>query len=152
MGTGIADAWVEEAARVAVSGDGDAAEVAAISDFVARLPQVQRAAHGPSFRALFRDDAVWTTAHGRRLIGRAAIDVFASAVLRRSMAETTGHYAIERIVFVRPDVALVAVRVRPHTLEGTRISHVPDTAPLYVLAKDDGAWRIAAAQSTAVVG
>ena len=27
---------------------------------------------------------------------------------------------------------------------------VPDAAPLYVMSKDDGAWRIAAAQSTAV--
>ncbi len=41
-----------------------------------------------------------------RLIGRAAIDLFDSTVLRRSMAESTGRSTIERIGFVRPDVAL----------------------------------------------
>ncbi len=136
--------------HVDVVGTGEPDDVPAIVDFVARLAAVQRAGHAPSFRALFRDDAVWTTAHGRRITGRAAIDAYAAAVVPRSMSEVTGHYEIERILFVRADVAVVTARVRPRTHSGRRLDHLPDTAPVYVLSKDHGAWRIAAAQSTAV--
>ncbi|MDF0529559.1 SgcJ/EcaC family oxidoreductase [Tsukamurella sp. 8F] len=135
-------------APLSVGGTDD--DVRAVVEFVQRLPRVQRAGRAAEFRELFREDAVWTTAHGRRLTGRAAIDAFTATALPRSMADHTGDYDIERILFVRPDVAVVTVRVRPHALDGARLRHVPDTAPLYVLSRDDGRWRIAAAQSTAV--
>ncbi|BDH59411.1 SgcJ/EcaC family oxidoreductase [Tsukamurella sp. PLM1] len=119
-------------------------------EFVSEVLDAQREGSVPRVRSLFRDDAVWTTAHGRRLHGRSAIDAFLARTVRGSMARGTADYRVERILFVRPDVAAVSVRVRPVGFDGAPLSQVPDSAPLYVLSKDDGAWRIVAAQSTAV--
>lgn len=133
-----------------ILGDGDRADATAIVDFVAEVLEAQRAASVPRVRALFRDDAVWTTAHGRRLHGRAAIDAFLTRTVHGAMARGAADYAVERVLFIRPDVAAVSVRVRPLGSDGAPHPAVPDAAPLYVLSKDDGVWRIAAAQSTAV--
>jgi uncharacterized protein (TIGR02246 family) len=128
-----------------VIGAGALADVRAIADFIQAVPGAQ--ATVAEFGALFRDDAVWTTARGRRLHGRRAIDGFTAATAHAGSAGSGADYRLERILFLRPDVAVVSVRVR-HA--GADRAGLPDTAPLYVLSKDDGAWRIAAAQSTAV--
>lgn len=133
-----------------VLGDGSPADVEAIVAFVSEVLDAQRIGSVPRVRSLFRDDAVWTTAHGRRLHGRGAIDAFLARTVRGSMARGAAQYRVERILFIRPDVAAVSVRVQPLGSDGAPLPHVPDSAPLYVLSKDDGAWRIAATQSTAV--
>ncbi len=133
-----------------ILGDGAPGDTTAIVDFVAEVLEAQRAGSVPRVRSLFRDDAVWTTAHGRRLHGRAAIDAFLARTVTGSMARGAAEYSVERVLFIRPDVAAVSVRVRPLGPDGAPHPAIPDAAPLYVLSKDDGAWRIAAAQSTAV--
>ncbi len=133
-----------------ILGDGEPGDATAIVDFVSEVLDAQRAGSVLRVRSLFRDDAVWTTAHGRRLHGRAAIDAFLARTVHGSMARGGADYAVERVLFIRPDVAAVSVRVRPLGPDGAPHPAVPDAAPLYVLSKDDGAWRIAAAQSTAV--
>ncbi|AUN42360.1 SgcJ/EcaC family oxidoreductase [Tsukamurella tyrosinosolvens] len=133
-----------------ILGDGAPGDAAAIVDFVVEVLEAQRAGSVPRVRSLFRDDAVWTTAHGRRLHGRSAIDAFLARTVSGSMARGAADYVVERVLFIRPDVAAVSVRVRPLGPDGAPHPAVPDAAPLYVLSKDDGAWRIAAAQSTAV--
>ncbi|ADG80436.1 hypothetical protein TPAU25S_04020 [Tsukamurella paurometabola] len=133
-----------------ILGDGAPADRAAIIEFVAEVLEAQRIGSVPRVRTLFRDDAVWTTAHGRRLHGRAAIDGFLARTVRGSMQRGGAQYRVERILFVRPDVAAVSVRVRALGSDGAPLPGAPDSAPLYVLSKDDGAWRIVAAQSTAV--
>lgn len=133
-----------------ILGDGEPADATAIVDFITEVLEAQRAGSVPRVRSLFRDDAVWTTAHGRRLHGRASIDAFLARTVHGSMARGAADYVVERVLFIRPDVAAVSVRVRPLGPDGAPHLAVPDAAPLYVLSKDDGAWRIAAAQSTAV--
>ncbi|GAB3130353.1 SgcJ/EcaC family oxidoreductase [Tsukamurella serpentis] len=129
-----------------ILGDGAPSDATAIAEFVTEIHAAQRAGSVPRVRALFRDDAVWTTAHGRRLHGRAAIDAFLARTVRESAARTRARYSVERILFIRPDVAAVSVRVRASGLDGAP----PDAVPLYVLSKDDDRWRIVATQSTAV--
>ncbi|WP_019201926.1 SgcJ/EcaC family oxidoreductase [Tsukamurella sp. 1534] len=133
-----------------ILGAGGSADATAIEEFVVEVLEAQRAGSVPRVRSLFRDDAVWTTAHGRRLHGRAAIDAFLARTVRGAMARGAADYSVERILFVRPDVAAVSVRVRPLGPDGAPLPGLPESAPLYVLSKDDGAWRIVAAQSTAV--
>ncbi len=132
-----------------ILGDGAPADAAAIIDFVTEVLEAQRAGSVPRVRSLFRDDAVWTTAHGRRLHGRDAIDAFLARTVQGSAARPAD-YVVERVLFIRPDVAAVSVRVRPLGPDGAPHPAVPDAAPLYVLSKDDDAWRIVAAQSTVV--
>ena len=54
-------------------------------------------------------------------------------------------------MFVRPDVAVVAVRQRPVDLDGVSLPDRSEGRPTYVMAKDvTGAWRIHAGQNTLV--
>lgn len=81
----------------------------------------------------------------------------------------TATYAVDLILFIRPDIAAVKIRQRPVSRADGRLldevfhgsedpsalmaAHpeaIPGT-PTYVLAKDDGVWRVAAAQNTQVL-
>ncbi|MFF8288239.1 SgcJ/EcaC family oxidoreductase [Streptomyces sp. NPDC016309] len=144
-------------------------DVEAIVAFVAGVQDAQQKALPDAFLSGFRQDAIWTTAHGKRLTGLGEIDAFTRAVLPRTAGQDlTATYEVEHILFVRPDVAAVKVRQRPVTRDGERLDEVfrgqadpaslvdshPDAvpgSPLYVLAKDDGVWRVAAAQNTKVI-
>jgi uncharacterized protein (TIGR02246 family) len=131
---------------------GDLADAtSALHAVVARLEHAQQHELVEQFVALFADAATWVTAGGRRLIGRPEIAQFTAAVLPGAMRESTAKYEVEHIVFVRPDVAVVAVRQRPVSLDGRPLAAQPEGRPTYVMAKDgNGEWRIVAGQNTQV--
>ncbi|PKV83270.1 SgcJ/EcaC family oxidoreductase [Streptomyces sp. TLI_146] len=132
--------------------DGQQADVEAIVRFVAGVQYAQQNELVDAFMSNFRKQhPVWTTAHGKRLSGWDEIDGFTRQVLPGAMKESTATYEVVRILFVRPDVAAVNVRQRPVTLDGQPIGDQPEGRPMYVLAKDNGRWRIAAAQNTRVL-
>ncbi len=144
-------------------------DVDAIVAFVAGVQHAQQNALPDAFLGGFREDAIWTTAHGKRLTGLPEISAFTRTVLPpQADAPVTAAYAVDLILFIRPDIAAVKIRQRPVARDDGRfldeIFHgqedpsalvaahpesVPGT-PTYVLAKDDGVWRIAAAQNTQV--
>ncbi|MEU6482956.1 SgcJ/EcaC family oxidoreductase [Streptomyces sp. NPDC046887] len=141
----------------------------AITAFVAEVQRAQQAALAEEFLTGFRPDALWTTAHGRRLIGFDTIADFTRKVLPPTAdSDITATYEVEHILFIREDIAAVKIRQRPVTRDGRFLDEVfhghPDPSalveahpdglpgsPLYILAKDGGVWRIAAAQNTVVV-
>ncbi|TQS45926.1 SgcJ/EcaC family oxidoreductase [Cryptosporangium phraense] len=123
----------------------------ALADVVATLEHSQQHELPDEFIGLFRDDAFWTTAHGKRLFGRDEIAAFTRQVLPGAMAESTATYEIEHVLFLRPDVAAVKVRQRAVTLDGEPIENEPPGSPLYVLTREDGEWRIAVGQNTIVL-
>jgi uncharacterized protein (TIGR02246 family) len=128
-----------------------AGERSALVRVVAALEHAQQHELVEEFLALFHPDAVWVTGGGRRLIGRDAIAEFTRQVLPGAMTESTARYDVEHIVFVRPDVAVVAVRQRPVTLDGTPLRDRREGRPTYLMAKDtSGEWRIHAGQNTLV--
>jgi uncharacterized protein (TIGR02246 family) len=102
------------------------------------------------FMALFAERSVWTTAHGKRIVGRDAIHAFTERVLPGAMRESTARYDVDRIAFLRPDVAVVSVDQRPVTLSGDPLEGVPEGRPTYVLTREGDEWLIAAAQNTQV--
>ncbi|MFB6664341.1 NAD-dependent epimerase [Streptomyces parvus] len=122
-----------------------------------------------AFLGVFHEDAIWTTAHGKRLTGLPEISAFTRKVLPpQADSPVTATYTVDLILFIRPDIAAVKIRQRPVSrAEGAYLDEifhgqedpaelmaahpeaVPGT-PTYVLAKDDGVWRIAAAQNTQV--
>ena len=124
--------------------------VAAIEALVDRLEAAQQAEDVAGFMRLFAKNSVWTTAHGRRIVGPDAIHAFTETVLPRAMRESTARYDVERIAFLRPDVAVVSVRQRPVTLAGAALEGAPEGRPTYVLTRDQDDWLIAAAQNTQV--
>ncbi|MFI8950359.1 SgcJ/EcaC family oxidoreductase [Streptomyces sp. NPDC053750] len=122
------------------------ADLKAIEQVVATVERTQRAKDADGFLALFHPDALWTTAHGKVLLGLDAIAEFTRAVLPRSDWDGDVTYEVVHTQFLRPDVAAVKVRQTYHSAEG-------DTqgAPLYVMTRqDDGAWLLHACQNTEV--
>lgn len=128
-----------------------AVEIEAIKRVVATLEHAQQNELPDEFVGLFRPDAIWTTAHGRRLIGRDEIAAFTHQVLPGAMKESTATYEVAHVLFVRPDVAAVKVRQRPVTLDGRPIEGESEGSPLYIMAKEHGQWQPVAGQNTVVL-
>jgi uncharacterized protein (TIGR02246 family) len=126
-------------------------DIAAVHRVVAALQHAQQNELPEEFVALFRADAIWTTGHGRRLDGRAAIAEFTRRVLPGAMKDSTATYEPVQVLFIRPDVAAVKVRQRAVTLSGEPLPGGSEGSPLYVMAEEDGRWLIVAAQNTIVL-
>ncbi|WP_040789596.1 SgcJ/EcaC family oxidoreductase [Nocardia paucivorans] len=127
-----------------------AAELKAIHDVIAAVEHTQRHELVGDFVNLFRADAIWTTAHGKRLFGRDAIAEFTAKVLPGAMSpDALPRYEVEHVLFIRPDVAAVKVRQRYVDVTGATVG--AEGSPLYVMAKEDGRWLLTANQNTQVV-
>ncbi|WSY29754.1 SgcJ/EcaC family oxidoreductase [Streptomyces sp. NBC_00887] len=124
-----------------------AADLEAISRLVATVEHSQQAKDPEEFLGLFHPDAIWTTAHGKVLVGRDAISEFTREVLPASNWDGRVTYEVAHVLFIRPDVAAVKVRQRYLAL-----GEESEGAPLYVISKqDDGRWLLTACQNTVVV-
>ncbi|MFG2986943.1 SgcJ/EcaC family oxidoreductase [Streptomyces sp. NPDC048258] len=125
-----------------------AAAVEAIALVVATVERTQQAKDAEGFLALFHPDALWTTAHGKVLIGFDAIAEFTRAVLPAASWDGKVTYEVVHTQFLRPDVAAVKVRQRYHGADGDH----SEGAPLYVMTREpDGRWLLTACQNTQVV-
>ncbi|MFI0374187.1 SgcJ/EcaC family oxidoreductase [Actinomadura sp. 1N219] len=123
-------------------------ELAAIRKLVTEVERVQQNELVDEFVALFREDAIWTTGHGKRLFGREAIAEFTAKVLPGSSVRGKATYEVEHVQFIRPDVAAVKVRQRYFTNDGAFDS---EGTPMYVISHEDGRWLLTANQNTPVV-
>ncbi|AQS72353.1 SgcJ/EcaC family oxidoreductase [Streptomyces pactum] len=124
----------------------DAADIKAIEQVVATVERTQRAKDAEGFLALFHPDALWTTGHGKVLLGFDAIAEFTRAVLPGAVWDGDVTYEAVHIQFLRPDVAAVKVRQVYHSAEGDT-----EGAPLCVMTRqDDGRWLLHACQNTEV--
>lgn len=123
------------------------ADIEAVKQVVATVEHSQQHKDPDEFLALFHPDAVWTTAHGKVLIGLEAISEFTRRVLPAAGWDGEVSYEVVHVLFIRPDVA--AVKVRQRYLSPGEES---EGAPLYVMARqDDGRWLLTACQNTQVV-
>ncbi len=122
------------------------ADLEAIHEVVATVERTQRARDAEGFLTLFHPDALWTTAHGKVLLGFDAIADFTRAVLPGAQWDGDVTYEAVHVQFLRPDVAAVKVRQVYHSAEGDT-----EGAPLYVMTRrDDGRWLLHAGQNTEV--
>lgn len=128
------------------------ADVDAIVALVATVEEVQSKEDVDGFLALFREDALWVTGHGKRLYGRDTIAEFTRRVLPGATKDSSATYAPDHLLFVRPDIAVVNVNQKYAVRAGSAVELPVETgSPVYFLAKENGQWRIAAAQNTVVV-
>ncbi|MCG7523383.1 SgcJ/EcaC family oxidoreductase [Streptomyces sp. OfavH-34-F] len=124
-----------------------AADIEAMHQVVATVERSQRRKDPDAFLSLFRPDAIWTTAHGKVLIGLDAISAFTREVLPASQWDGEVTYEVAHVVFIRPDVAAVKVRQRYVFPDGES-----EGAPLYVMSREpDGRWLLSAGQNTEVL-
>ncbi|MBB4950029.1 uncharacterized protein (TIGR02246 family) [Kitasatospora gansuensis] len=124
-----------------------AADIEAINRLVATVEHSQQHKDPEEFLALFHPDAIWTTAHGKVLIGLDAIGEFTRKVLPAASWDGQVSYQVAHVLFIRPDVA--AVKVRQRYLSPGEES---EGAPLYVVSRQaDGRWLLTACQNTGVV-
>ncbi|MFD7426426.1 SgcJ/EcaC family oxidoreductase [Streptomyces sp. NPDC059818] len=124
----------------------ESADIKAIEQVVTTVEHTQRAKDVEGFLALFHPEAIWTTGHGKVLIGFDEIAEFTRAVLPAANWDGEITYEAVHTRFLRPDVAAVKVRQVYHAPEGES-----EGAPLYVMTKqDDGRWLLHACQNTEV--
>lgn len=125
-------------------------DIDAIVELVRRVETAQQTEDVKGFIGAFERHSVWTTAHGKRLIGWDEIADFTRSVLPGAMRESTATYDVEHILFLRDDVAVVNIRQRPVGLDGIPVEDVPEGRPVHVLVRSGDTWRIAAGQNTQV--
>ncbi|MFV0135358.1 SgcJ/EcaC family oxidoreductase [Streptomyces sp. HMX87] len=136
----------DNTANAADTGHTRSADLEAIEEVVATVERTQRAKDAEGFLSLFHPDALWTTAHGKVLIGFDAIAEFTRAVLPGASWDGEVTYEVAHVQFLRPDVAAVKVRQVYHSAENGS-----EGAPLYVMSRqDDGRWLLHACQNTEV--
>ncbi|WP_051782186.1 MULTISPECIES: SgcJ/EcaC family oxidoreductase [unclassified Streptomyces] len=124
-----------------------AASLEAIEQVVATVERTQRAKDAEGFLALFHPEALWTTAHGKVLIGFETIAEFTRAVLPTATWDGEVTYEVVHTQFLRPDVAAVKVRQLYRSSAGDT-----EGAPLYVMTREpDGRWLLTACQNTQVM-
>ncbi|MER7951935.1 SgcJ/EcaC family oxidoreductase [Streptomyces sp. NPDC096079] len=124
-----------------------AADIEAINQLVATVEHSQQNKDPEEFLGLFHPDALWTTGHGKVLIGLDAISEFTREVLPAASWDGKVTYEVVHVLFIRPDVAAVKVRQR-YLAPGEE----SEGAPLYVISKQaDGRWLLIACQNTGVV-
>lgn len=126
-----------------------AAETESLREVVAVLEHSQREELPEEFIGLFREDAIWTTGHGRRLFGREEIAEFTRRVLPGAMRDGTVSYEVEYVLFLRPDVAAVKARATYSDLGGVQVGD--QGSPMYVMTKENGRWLLAANQNTEIL-
>ena len=135
----------------------DQADVEAIKQVVATVEHAQRNELPEEFLGLFRADAMWTTGAGKRLFGLDEISAFTRQALPGGMKGKGLSVAMEvaHVLFIRPDVAAVKVRQQYSNLDGSLVNNQDivfnEGTPLFVMAKEDGQWRLVACQNTEVV-
>jgi len=135
----------------------DQADVEAIKQVVATVEHAQRNELPEEFLGLFRADAMWTTGGGKRLFGLEEISAFTRQALPGGMKGKGLSVAMEvtHVLFIRVDVAAVKVRQQYSNLDGSLVHNQDivfnEGTPLFVMAKEDGQWRLVACQNTEVV-
>ncbi|THA96951.1 SgcJ/EcaC family oxidoreductase [Streptomyces sp. LRa12] len=135
-----------EAGTQSIDGIDGIDDIKAIERVVATVERTQRDKDAEGFLTLFRPDALWTTGHGKVLLGLDAIAEFTRAVLPQAVWDGDVTYEVIHTQFLRPDVAAVKVRQVYHSAEGET-----EGAPLYVMTKqEDGRWLLHACQNTEV--
>jgi uncharacterized protein (TIGR02246 family) len=125
------------------------ADIQAIEQVVAAIQRTQRDKDVDGFLALFHPDALWTTAHGKVLLGFDAIAEFTRTVLPNANVDGEVTYEVVHTEFLRPDVVAVKVRQVHHSTAGDSDS---EGAPLYVMTRQtDRHWLLHACQNTQVL-
>jgi uncharacterized protein (TIGR02246 family) len=137
--------------QTSIERDPREADIAAIHEVVSTVQHATQNELVDDFLDLFRPDAIWTTGGGKRLIGRDEIATFTRQALPGGMKGLTMSMEVVHVLFIRADVAAVKVRQIYTSSDGQPNEAEGEFTPLFVMAKEDGRWRLVACQNTGVL-
>ncbi len=124
-------------------------EERALHTMVYQLESAWNAGDGNAFAALFADDADVIHILGGYYSGRDTIRAGHRMIFGTIYKGSTVRYSVEKIKFIRPDVALVFLRQFLQLLQdGT--PHEVQARPMIVAENVEGKWQIAAMQNTRI--
>ncbi len=124
-------------------------EERALHGMVYQLEAAWNAADSASFAALFADDADFIHILGGYYTGRVAIEAGHRMIFGTIYKGSSVRYSVEKIRFLRPDVAIIFLRQYLRFQEGGAASEL-EARPTIIAEKVDGNWRIAALQNTRI--
>jgi uncharacterized protein (TIGR02246 family) len=124
-------------------------EERALHTLVYQLESSWNAGDGDAFAGLFADDADVIHILGGYYTGRDAIRAGHRMIFGTIYKGSTVHYRVEKIKFLRPDIALVFLRQHLQFAEGS-VADELDARPTIVAEKLDDRWRIVTLQNTRI--
>ena len=127
------------------------ADIEAIHEVVSAVQHATQNELVDEFLALFRPDAIWTTGGGKRLLGLDEIAAFTRKVLPGGMKGLDMSMEVTHVLFIRADVAAAKVRQIYTSNDGQPNEAEGEGTPMFVMAKEDGRWRLVACQNTPVL-
>ena len=124
-------------------------EERALHKLVYQLESAWNAGDGDAFAGLFSEDADFIHILGGYYAGREAIRAGHRMIFGTIYKGSSVHYSVERIKFLRPEIALVFLRQHLEFAEGASVEEL-DARPMVVAEKLDGKWRFVALQNTRI--
>jgi uncharacterized protein (TIGR02246 family) len=124
-------------------------EERALHKLVYQLESAWNAGDGEAFAGLFADDADVIHILGGYYSGRPAISAGHRMIFGTIYKDSSVHYSVEKIKFLRPEIALVFLRQHLEFAEGAPVGEL-DARPTIVAEKIDNRWRIVALQNTRI--
>ena len=122
----------------------------AIRQLVERLQATQ--SNVEAFLALHTPETIIVNFGGRRVLGNGELRQAMEAALASPLAQVTTTAEIDDIHFVRPEVAIISCTKHVSDHRDTTETFATEGRLTYVAVENDGAWRIALAQTTPVAG
>jgi uncharacterized protein (TIGR02246 family) len=124
-------------------------EERALHGMVYQMEAAWNAADSAAFAELFADDADFIHILGGYYTGRAAIEAGHRMIFGTIYKGSTVRYSVEKIRFLRPDVAIVFLRQFLQLSEDAQPREI-EARPTIIAEKVDGEWQIVALQNTRI--
>jgi len=124
-------------------------EERALHRMVYQLESSWNAGDGDAFAGLFTDDADVVHILGGYYSGRETIRAGHRMIFGTIYKGSTIHYSVEKIKFLRPDIAIIFLRQHLELGEGAPVDEL-DARPTIVAEKIDDKWRIVTLQNTRI--
>jgi uncharacterized protein (TIGR02246 family) len=121
----------------------------ALHEMVYHLEAAWNAADGQSFAEAFAEDADFIHLLGGYYKGRAAIEAGHRMIFGTIYKGSAVRYSVERIRFLRPDVAIVFLRQYLQFREGGSPTEL-EARPTLIADKREGKWQIVHLQNTRI--
>jgi uncharacterized protein (TIGR02246 family) len=122
----------------------------ALHQLVYQLEAAWNAGDGAGFAEAFAEEADFVHILGGYYSGRAAIEAGHRMIFGTIYKGSTVRYSVEKIRFLRPDVAVVSARQYLEFYEAGAAREL-QARPLLVLEKKDGLWEIVVLQNTRIM-
>ena len=134
----------QEAGGAPADSNGDVEEP--IRDLVRWLEMSWNSSASAGFATSFAEDADFINILGMHHTGRSSIEAGHRQIFDTIYKGSRVGYALEKVRFVRPDVAIAFVRARLELLDGK----ILEARPTLTLARTGNRWQIVVLQNTLI--